>query len=811
MELLGCLVPLYVMHRLVPFACGACVGLACYVLARRLAVRPPRARLTWAVTRLLRAARFRGTNESFSRAELCPVASAYHNAEPHMPLLTPELHSEVAGVVDSILQGFILPWYSPLSESEEFPRHIEGILEDTFLELSHKLALIHPSRALQVSLEILCCHIQQLPRCQQSSESLGADHPAAVDRRSEWLYLQSLATLALRLVEPGDILTAKAVHLLVLHIICRNVLLPLVDLISKPGIIYYIVVAVCTPNSIGEKEETGLSSPDATSTDIAVEAKGFGGVQEPSVNDVLNVIVPTSLSTRHSFSLPATSSLRHSHLRSHNSVDIERAVEADNFAYGSAVHKVRITKTESRSELNKGVYTVYCIEYQSQMGGPLYRTRRRFNEFINLQTSLRKLGRFDLSLRGVKGPSRWLANPFVNDKKNVINRKIYLQNYLIQLSGIPEVVRTVQFQLFMGVLGEPDNYFTGGLATATSSLLRIDHMLAEGVRGALDLIKTALPGNVSLNKEINDDPHVANAIYRSNIWEQQPVQHQPPPSSFVEFKYDRDTSSRRLRQAVLNYIDSFDLASSPEFSPVHCGGVSPMTPIFPQAATRSEFDEGCQLTDTCHNATTAVDGLQSLLPGGLQQLSDQLQLRLTFSQGRQGPSSVSGAESLGRPRTTSPASPRCNPLIGALLDLITVILEGSGHGASRVPVLLSRLQGLIGSLAEEWLSDKLEETFAPHNCATMLHKLHLVISGLAQGGDISPVERSQDEARQALRSLMPPWALAYLPVIDQLIDGVLEALSQERFNRALVYKLADALLDLLASVDSIEEWTAGHR
>lgn len=85
-----------------------------------------------------------------------------------------------------------------------------------------------------------------------------------------------------------------------------------------------------------------------------------------------------------------------------------------------------------------------------------------------------------------------------------------------------------------------------------------------------------------------------------------------------------------------------------------------------------------------------------------------------------------------------------------------------------------------------------------------------MISYLA-GGDISPVERSQDEARQALRSLMPPWALAYLPVIDQLIDGVLEALSQERFNRALVYKLADALLDLLASVDSIEEWTAGHR
>lgn len=70
-------------------------------------------------------------------------------------------------------------------------------------------------RTLQVCVETMCCHVQQLPRCQQSSESLGADHPAAVDRRSEWLYLQSLAILALRLVEPGDILTAKATHLLV--------------------------------------------------------------------------------------------------------------------------------------------------------------------------------------------------------------------------------------------------------------------------------------------------------------------------------------------------------------------------------------------------------------------------------------------------------------------------------------------------------------------------------------------------------------------------------------------------------------------
>lgn len=79
------------------------------------------------------------------------------------------------------------------------------------------------------------------------------------------------------------------------------------------------------------------------------------------------------------------------------------------------------------------------------------------------------------------------------------------------------------------------------------------------------------------------------------------------------------------------------------------------------------------------------------------------------------------------------------------------------------------------------------------------------------GGDISHGERTQEEARRALRSLVPSWALAYLPLLDQLIDAALETVSQERFNRALAYKLADALLDLLASVDSIEEWTTTHK
>lgn len=74
------------------------------------------------------------------------------------------------------------------------------------------------------------------------------------------------------------------------------------------------------------------------------------------------------------------------------------------------------------------------------------------------------------------------------------------------------------------------------------------------------------------------------------------------------------------------------------------------------------------------------------------------------------------------------------------------------------------------------------------------------------GGEVTPSERTLEEAHEAIRNLLPPWALAYLPV-DEFISTVLESVKEERFNRALVYKLADAMLDLLASVDNIEPWT----
>lgn len=114
----------------------------------------------------------------------------------------------------------------------------------------------------------------------------------------------------------------------------------------------------------------------------------------------------------------------------------------------------------------------------------------------------------------------------------------------------------MQFQIFMGMIGDPENYFTGGIA-ATHNTLRIDKMLADGVRGALDLIKTALPTDISPSREATEYNFSGNRRPSSDP----PKPHSPPLQSptrtSIELRYDNDASGRRLRQAVLNYIDRY--------------------------------------------------------------------------------------------------------------------------------------------------------------------------------------------------------------------------------------------------------------
>lgn len=129
------------------------------------------------------------------------------------------------------------------------------------------------------------------------------------------------------------------------------------------------------------------------------------------------------------------------------------------------------------------------------------------------------------------------------------------------------------------------------------------------------------------------------------------------------------------------------MASSPEFSPVHCGGASPLTPV---PSNRSDLEEGRYYGEALICPNVPASSSQMLSPRGMQQFSNELQLRLALNKSSDAASSVSGAESIAGPSVTSPERsppppPIRDPLIRALLDLLVIILEGLLYSSFSCP------------------------------------------------------------------------------------------------------------------------------
>lgn len=105
--------------------------------------------------------------------------------------------------------------------------------------------------------------------------------------------------------------------------------------------------------------------------------------------------------------------------------------------------------------------------------------------------------------------------------------------------------------------------------------------------------------------------------------------------------------------------------------------------MLPAIASRSDLEDGKYLGEGFINPNAAGGSSQMLSPKGLQQLSDELEFRLALNEGRQGPPPLSrAASSVGLPANSStPSSPPSDPLVRALLDLITVLVEGPWSGA----------------------------------------------------------------------------------------------------------------------------------
>ncbi|RUS86484.1 hypothetical protein EGW08_005734, partial [Elysia chlorotica] len=156
-----------------------------------------------------------------------------------------------------------------------------------------------------------------------------------------------------------------------------------------------------------------------------------------------------------------------------------------------------IVNTEYRSS---NQYSLYIIQYEalyfSEEGKSIIRSgtvRRRYREFLNLQSRLESQSTYKQFLKKIRGPKRWPSLPFKTlDKETVEARRLFLEKYLKDLIEIEAICNSPDIREFLAYEG--DSHIAFVKKSPEINVPRLDKMLMRGVSGVVDRIMS-IPNN----------------------------------------------------------------------------------------------------------------------------------------------------------------------------------------------------------------------------------------------------------------------------------------------------------------------------
>ncbi|CAM1300377.1 Uncharacterised protein g2688 [Pycnogonum litorale] len=191
-------------------------------------------------------------------------------------------------------------------------------------------------------------------------------------------------------------------------------------------------------------------------------------------------------------------------------------------------------------------YTIYCIQYMAWYMAPLSTetsdddggyfvidgmklirqqsvVRRRYREFVNLQTRLEANLLYKQRLKDIRTPNKYINSPFSNMAKHTVEqRRKFLQQYLQTLCQTEDVCTSAELREFMAYGINANIAFVR--KPIEISIPRIDKIVINKVSGMFSKIRTVLPTldsskrNPSLailrrNASVNDQlPSIRNIL-----------------------------------------------------------------------------------------------------------------------------------------------------------------------------------------------------------------------------------------------------------------------------------------------------------
>jgi hypothetical protein len=158
------------------------------------------------------------------------------------------VNAELSKVVALLLRDFVSSWYSNLSHDKEF--YIELIQTIAYLtqEIERRLERVDWVGLLTFDFPtVLKCHIKDYRTCCSKAGTAYAGgstieelfygcqpHVALQGGDSEMEYMRKVSEILLDTLIPEQELQSDSIRLLIREILCNNVLLMLVDLLSEP-------------------------------------------------------------------------------------------------------------------------------------------------------------------------------------------------------------------------------------------------------------------------------------------------------------------------------------------------------------------------------------------------------------------------------------------------------------------------------------------------------------------------------------------------------------------------------------------------
>lgn len=742
-------------------------------------------------------------------------------ADGHLP--SDYVSAELKAFVDNIMSRYIESWYSAVSNNQDFPRALEYIIEDLLRVLRERLASLDACEVLEHMVPVVHAHYRKyrecllvvertkLNSCDESCDLLRREaikkrfllqHVAFESDASERSYLRGVTTVLVQLLEPPHLLASPATKALVIDILTNNVLVPTIDRLCEPEWIGWAVLYLLSMEEdaevLGMKKSAEEQSAEKGSgtgacpckdeSNGAATAEEFGGGDPPATQgDVASLAslsrVPSVYSVNSSgecIGLPDVyvgtqeSSVRVFAGRFGEGA-VEEAVEAEVFLGSLVFMDINIERTESRSVPGKGVHTVYCIKYavckhNEDRAAPTVEDRevwRRFREFLELQGSLESNRKLRKHLVGIEGPSRGLAT-VLSDKRNVTKRRKFLNKYLKALCSREAIVNSREFHKFLDYDDDdaeklPEQQLVPEMRRQASST-RLDRV-AQGVRTKLGLLKSALPG---------DDHSSLSPL--SPLEGSQILMSEYLPGD-MDYSFAKDSRSDELGQCIFNFIDNFDQASSPEFSPPHSPGSLPPPPqLLPLDRSPSNLSQkssqGAPSTPEVHFPPMENDVVPLWRGNAPKTPVERL------------------AESLHSDI----------PLCASAVDFVVDSLE-DGHFCKSAQLVLF-VQLLLGRPLERVLKEQLDAVFGETNCALYLHRLHERLWGAE-----SVVETfTEAQVARGLAKAVPVWAQLVFGVdtVCEVARTLAKATQIRDLNRCLVYELMDILIDCLLAQDNCD-------